>query len=153
MKKTKKHSKAKVRTSVKSSPKPKTKKPAFKLPKSEAKKYKELLLKERERISGGLTHIAENTLKKSQRDASGDLSGYSFHMADQATDDYDVEFSLGRATEDQRLLFKVDEALKRVKEGTYGMCQQCGGKIAKERLKALPYTDVCIECQRSNDTR
>ncbi len=118
----------------------------------ELKKYRDLLLKERDRIVGGLSHITENTLKKSQRDASGDLSGYSYHMADQATDDYDVEFSLGRATEDQRLLYKVDEALKRVEEGSYGKCLQCSKSIAKPRLKALPYAEVCIECQRANDT-
>ena len=120
--------------------------------KGELKKYRELLIGERERMTGALSHIAENTLKKSQRDASGNLSGYSYHMADQATDDYDVEFSLGRATEDQELLFKIDEALKRVEDGSYGKCLQCGKPIAKPRLKALPYAEVCIVCQRANDT-
>ena len=71
-----------------------------KMPKWELKKYKELLLKEREKISSELSHITEDALKKTQRDASGDLSGYSYHMADMASDDYEREFSLGRATEE-----------------------------------------------------
>jgi len=124
-----------------------------KMLKKELKKYKELLLKERERILGELSHVAENTLKKSQRDASGDLSGYSYHMADMASDDYERDFSLGRATEEQRTLYQIDEALKRIEELTYGNCLECGKPIQKKRLTALPYAEVCIVCQRKNDSK
>lgn len=121
------------------------------LPKKILKKYKELLLKEREKIGGGLNHIAQDTLKTSQRDASGDLSGYSFHMADMASDNYEVEFSLGRASEEQDILYSVDEALKRIGDGTYGSCTQCGKQIPKKRLDALPHTELCIACQAKNE--
>ena len=117
-----------------------------KMAKAELKKFKTLLLKEREKFAGGLSHITENSLKKSLRDASGDLSGYSFHMADVASDDYERDFSLERATEDQKLLYLVDEALKRVGDGTYGICNLCGKPIPKKRLKALPYAEACIRC-------
>jgi len=117
-----------------------------KLPRAELRKFKALILRERERIAGGLSHITENTLKKSLRDSSGDLSGYSFHMADVASDDYDRDFSLDRATEDQKLLYLVDEALKRVEDGTYGICNICGKPIPKKRLKAMPYAEACIHC-------
>src|SRR3989338_6919738 len=95
----------------------------------EFKKYKELLIKYRDKAGGELSHIAENTLKKSQRDSTGDLSGYAYHMADMASDDYERDFSLGRATEEQKMVFSIDEALKRIKEGTYGNCLQCGKSI------------------------
>ena len=121
------------------------------MPKAELKKYKGLLLKERKTIDGDLSYITENTLKKSQRDASGDLSGYSYHMADQASDDYERDFSLGRATSEQGLLFAIDEALKRVEEGTYGSCLQCGKLISKKRLVALPHSELCIDCQKTNE--
>ena len=121
------------------------------LPKWELKKYKELLLKEREKMSVQLSHITEDTLKKSQRDAAGDLSGYSFHMADMASDDYEREFSLGRATEEQKVLFSIDEALKRIEDGTYGNCLQCSKPILKKRLKAIPQTELCIECQKKKE--
>lgn len=121
------------------------------MPRAELKIYKTLLIEERKKVGGGLSHIAENTLNKSQRDASGDLSGYSFHMADMASDDYERDFSLGRATEEQKMLYLIDEALKRIEDGTYGGCPQCGKSISKKRLKALPHSELCIECQKSNE--
>jgi RNA polymerase-binding protein DksA len=124
-----------------------------KMASKDLKKYKILLLKEREKIGGGLNHIAQDTLKTSQKDASGDLSGYSFHMADQASDNYEVEFSLGRASEEQDLLYSIDEAIKRVQDGTYGSCSLCGKQIPKKRLTAIPHAELCIICQSKNEGR
>jgi len=123
-----------------------------KMAKSELKIYKALLVKERERVGGEMSHIAANTLKKSLRDSSGDLSGYSFHMADTASDDYERDFSLGRATTEQKILYSIDEALKRVQDGSYGRCLQCGKSIPKTRLKVLPQADLCIVCKKSKET-
>ncbi|MBN2452784.1 MAG: TraR/DksA C4-type zinc finger protein [Candidatus Omnitrophica bacterium] len=139
----------KARAKVKPHPAAKTRK----MPKSELKKYKELLLRERSQVGGDLMHISKNTLNKSARDASGDLSGYSYHMADQASDDYDRDFSLGRATEEQKLLYAIDEAIKRVEDGSYGNCLVCGRQIAKRRLMALPHSELCIECQEKKESR
>ena len=124
-----------------------------KMPSKTLKKYKALLIKEREKIGGGINHIANEALKTSQRDASGDLSGYSFHMADVASDNYEVEFSLGRASDEQDIMYTIDEALKRVKDGTYGNCTQCGKSIPKKRLEALPHTELCIACQTKNESK
>lgn len=123
-----------------------------KLPKGELKKYKMLLIRLRAQVGGDLSHIAQNTLNKSARDASGDLSGYSYHMADQASDDYERDFSLERATAEQKILYFIDEALKRIDDGTYGNCLSCGRQIAKRRLAALPYGELCIECQKKKET-
>ena len=122
-----------------------------KMAKKELKSYRTILLKERETAGGGLSHIAETTLNKSQRDASGDLSGYSYHMADMASDDYERNFSLGRATDEQKIIYSIDEALKRIEDGSYGNCLQCGKPISKRRLKAVPYTELCIDCQKKNE--
>ena len=122
-----------------------------KMTKPELKKYKELLLKEREKIGEDLSHITDNTLNKSQREASGDLSGYSYHMADVASDDYERDFSLGRATDEQKILYAIDEAMKRIGDGSYGSCTQCGKTISKKRLKALPHTELCIDCQKKDE--
>jgi DnaK suppressor protein len=123
------------------------------MPKKELNKYKALLVKEREKIGGGIDHITQESLKTSQRDASGDLSGYSFHMADVASDNYEVEFSLGRASDEQNILYTIDEALKRVEDGTYGSCTQCGKQIPKKRLAALPHTELCIACQSKSESK
>jgi len=122
-----------------------------KMHKKELKKYRALLIKEREKIGGGINHITQDALKTSQREASGDLSGYSFHMADVASDNYEVEFSLGRASDEQNILYTIDEALKRVDDGTYGNCTQCGKQIPKRRLDALPHTELCILCQSKTE--
>jgi len=145
--------KTKTATKTKVAPVPKQHKSKIKkMPSAELKKFKLLLLKEREKVGGELSHITENTLNKSSRDVSGDLSGYSYHMADMASDDYEREFSLTRATQEQTMLYFIDEAIKRISEGSYGECLQCGKQISKKRLKAMPATELCIECQKTNET-
>ena len=74
-------------------------------------------------------------------------------MADMASDDYERDFSLGRATDEQKILYKIDEALKRIEDGSYGFCPQCSKAIAKKRLAALPFTELCIDCQKSNEVK
>jgi len=143
--------KAKLLKKVKNGPKFTAKPKMKKMPKSELKFYRALLVKEREKVGGGLSHIADTTLNKSQREASGDLSGYSYHMADMASDDYERDFSLGRATDEQKILYAIDEAMKRIEDGSYGNCLQCSKAIPKKRLKALPYTELCIECQKASE--
>jgi len=123
------------------------------MPKKALNKYRALLIKEREKIGGGINHITQDALKTSQRESSGDLSGYSFHMADVASDNYEVEFSLGRASDEQDILYTIDEALKRVADGSYGSCTQCGKQIPKKRLDALPHTELCISCQSKNESK
>lgn len=113
--------------------------------------FKQLLVKEREKIMREIEHIAGETLKKSQRDASGDLSGYTLHMADMASDHYDREFSLGIASAEQRIIYEIDEALKRLADGTYGLCFTCDRPISKKRLKAVPYAKFCIDCQKKEE--
>ena len=157
MAKAKKVKKAKKITKVKKTKKvvqTEEKKPKIKsLPKTILRKYKELLIKERERVGGELSHIAETTLNKSQRDSSGDLSGYAYHMADMASDDYERDFSLGRATDEQKMLYLIDEAIKSIKDGTYGSCLQCGKPIPSRRLAALPHSELCIDCQKSKEPK
>ena len=119
--------------------------------KKELEKYKKLLLEERTSIIGGVGRITEDNLKKSQRDASGDLSGYSLHMADMATDNYDREFSLGIADTERETLKRIDDAFKRINEALYGKCLSCGKPITKKRLKAVPYAENCKVCQENEE--
>ncbi|MFC1590238.1 TraR/DksA family transcriptional regulator [Candidatus Omnitrophota bacterium] len=129
------------------------KKKVRRMKKQEVKLYKTLLLKERADLSEEVSNIKRENLSKSQKDASGDLSGYAYHMADVASDSYDREFSLGLASTEQKRLFEIDDALKRIEEGTYGTCLSCEKAIAKKRLKAIPHTGLCIECQKSQETK
>lgn len=115
--------------------------------------FKKLILKRKEELLDGLKHSLEDTLKKSPRDAAGDISGYAFHMADLATDAYDREFSLDLASNERKLLYEIDEALKKIEEGSFGICEQCKSHIAKTRLKAIPYTRLCLKCQEEKEKR
>lgn len=117
--------------------------------KKETKDYKKKLLELREKITDEMKHLGGDSLKKSQRDASGDLSAYTFHMADVASDSFDRELSWDRASVEQKVLFHIDDALKRIEEGKYGDCENCGKKISKERLKAIPYAKLCRLCKES----
>jgi RNA polymerase-binding protein DksA len=112
--------------------------------------YKKLLLEKREEILGEINHIAKENLK-SQKEASGDLSGYSYHMADMASDSYDRELSLNIASGEQEIIYEIDEALKRIDEGGYGRCLLCNKRIPVRRLKAVPYTKHCIQCQAKEE--
>ena len=113
--------------------------------------FKKLILKRKEEILDEIRHISEDTLKKSQKDASGDISGYTYHMADVATDAYDREFSLGLASNEQKILYELDDALKRIDEGTFGICEECKSPITKTRLKTLVYTRLCVKCQEKKE--
>lgn len=114
-------------------------------------KYKQLLLQRREQILSGIKHITDENLKKTLRDSSGDISGYTYHMADMASDAYNQEMSLNLASSEREIVLSIEEALKRIEEKTYGDCLACGKPIARQRLEAIPYAKHCIECQKNQE--
>jgi len=115
--------------------------------------FRKLLEGARKKITGDLAHLEKDTLNLSQRDASGDLSGYSFHMADMATDNFDREFNLDLATNEQELLNRVDEAIRKIDEGKFGICEICAKPISQKRLIAVPYARFCIKCQAEEEKK
>lgn len=124
-----------------------------KLNKKELLEFKKIVLKRKEETLEEIKHISEDTLKKSQKDASGDISGYTYHMADMATDTYDREFSLGLASNERKLLYELDDALKKIEDGTFGICEECKSLITKTRLKAVPYARLCVKCQEKREKK
>jgi len=124
-----------------------------KFSKSDLKEFKKIVLKKKEEILSDLKHISDDTLRKSQKEASGDISGYTYHMADVATDNYDREFSLGLASSERKSLYELDDALKRIEEGTFGICDDCKSPITKIRLKAVPSARLCIKCQQKREKK
>lgn len=110
--------------------------------------YKDLLLKLRDRIIDEISFLSRDNLNRSQRESSGDLSSYSFHMADQGTDNFDREFAANLLSSEQDVLYEIDEALRRIEQGTYGVCETTGQAIEKERLKVLPFARHCVAAQQ-----
>ncbi|HTL48559.1 MAG TPA: TraR/DksA C4-type zinc finger protein [Verrucomicrobiae bacterium] len=132
---------------------PKTSAKEEKIDKKDFSKFKKLLEDLRSKIAGSLEHIEGDALNKSQRDAAGDLSGYSFHMADMATDNFDREFNLGLASNEQNILNLIDDAMRKIKDGTYGICEPCSKPIPVKRLLAMPYAPYCIKCQEIEEKK
>ena len=113
------------------------------------------LLEERARVMKELGHYGES-FNSSLQASDGDLSSYSFHMADQGTDAMEREKAFLFASQEGRFLWHIDQALRRLYKTpeTFGKCHNCGKEIAFERLDALPHARYCIECkQREEDAK
>ena len=119
-------------------------------PKLEA--YKKILLKVKDQIAGDIRNLSDEN-SGSGNDRSGDVSGHALHMADVATDMYDREFTLGLASNDRELLYEIDGALGRIKDGTYGTCVECKKSIPATRLKAVPHARTCLKCQKNLESK
>ena len=117
------------------------------LTKSQLQEYKTILEKVRDRVIDEIQFLAGDNLNRSPRESSGDLSSYSFHMADQGTDNFDREFALNLVSSEQDVLYEIDDALRRIEMGTYGVCEGCHKAIEKPRLMALPFAKMCIVCK------
>ena len=115
--------------------------------------FKKIILKKKDEATDEIKHISDDTLKKSQKEASGDISGYTYHMADVATDNYDREFSLGIASNERKVIYELDDAIKRIQDGTFGVCEDCKKLIAKNRLKVVPQARLCIKCQEKREKK
>ena len=117
--------------------------------------FEKRLLEERRRVLKELGHHDE-LFSTSQQQSDGDLSAYSFHMADQGTDAMEREKAFLFASQEGRFLWHIDEALRRLYRSpeTFGKCHQCGEDIDFDRLDALPHARLCINCkQREEDAK
>jgi RNA polymerase-binding transcription factor DksA len=118
-----------------------------KLTAAELKKYRQALLNLRDQVVDGISFLAGDNLNRSQRDVSGDLSGYSLHMADQGTDNYDREFALNLVSSEQDLLYEIDEAIRRIDDRKYGICEMTEEQIERARLDVVPYARCSVLAQ------
>jgi RNA polymerase-binding transcription factor DksA len=112
------------------------------------KRYYKLLLDLRTHLTEGIELHSEETLKRSAKDDAGDLSSYGQHMADAGTDTFDRDFALSLVSSEQEALGEIDAAIKRIKDGTYGICEITKEPIAKERLLAVPFTRYSANAQK-----
>ena len=113
--------------------------------------FKKLLLTLRGRLVGKVDSMQGEALKRSRQDASGDLSNVPIHMADVGTDNYERDLMIELIENGEEGLRNIDTALEKMDDGSYGVCEICSKKINKERLKAVPYAKLCIDCQREEE--
>src|SRR5262245_40441535 len=110
--------------------------------------YRQQLLTLRSRLKGDVTHLADEALHRAGGENSGSLSNMPIHMADLGTDNFEQEFTLSLLENEEKSLEEIAAALARIKDGTFGRCEECQKGIPKARLQALPFTRHCVECAR-----
>ena len=121
--------------------------------KKDLKHYKNLILKKKEELLVELGYLEESSMSSTTKDQSGDLSSYSFHMADQGSDTMEREMAFTFASREGRYLHHLNEALDRIEKGNYGKCRTCGDEINKQRLDAVPHATQCIKCKNSEEKK
>lgn len=121
--------------------------------KAELTEFRELLERLRARLRGDVQQLTEEALTKGEGSAD---SRSPTHIADVGTDNYEQDFALRFVENEQETLREISEALGRIDEGSYGGCERCleegktqsQARINKPRLRAIPFTRFCIECER-----
>ena len=112
-----------------------------KLSPAEIEEFKAMLLTKRNEILGNVASMEDETLRRE----NSDLSSMPIHMADIGTDNYDLENTLYLVESEREILAEIDDALFRIEEGTYGICEGSGEQISKPRLQAIPWARYCVD--------
>ena len=120
--------------------------------KKELDALRQRLLEERAELEEQLTTIEETSFSTSQSDLSGEVS-FDEENADAGTFTFERERDLSIENNVRDLMGKIDRALARMDEGTYGICSRCGKPIEKARLRALPYVDLCLKDAQAQSRR
>ncbi|MFY7817571.1 MAG: TraR/DksA C4-type zinc finger protein, partial [Akkermansiaceae bacterium] len=110
-----------------------------------AEKQKQRLLDLRDEIVDAMTGSAREAIRSSPE--GSEASGSGMHQGDAGSDAYDRDFALSVLAKDQDALYEIEEALLRIKKGTYGLCEMSGKRIPIPRLEAIPFARLTVECQ------
>ena len=109
-------------------------------------RFREALLTERARVEAALENLRNENPGSVEEETGEETSDQ--HLADTATAMHDRELDYGLTENEEELLQSIDDALQRIEDGTYGVCSNCGKPIGEERLEALPWTNLCIDCAK-----
>lgn len=115
-------------------------------------RFRKVLLEERERVVAAIQNLHDDH-PGSISDETGEDAAYDNHLADTATETYDRELDYTLEENSEHVLTDIDAALKRIEDGTYGICTNRGEQIPVERLEARPWATLCIDCQREREGR
>jgi RNA polymerase-binding protein DksA len=121
------------------------------LNKEELKFFENLLNSKKETLLQEQSYLEDNALRLNSKDGAGDLSSHAYHLADHATETQDREQAFHLASREGRFLYYIEEALDRVRAGTFGICKKCGTLIPKARLEAVPTAKMCINCKSQQE--
>jgi RNA polymerase-binding protein DksA len=108
--------------------------------------YRDMLLDERNRVTAAINHLHEDNSGSIEEETEEET--YDNHLADSATATLNREIDYTLEENAEHVLRAINDALKRIEDGTFGTCGRCGNLIAEERLEAIPYANRCIDCKR-----
>ena len=109
------------------------------------------LLTLKDTLLDSMNGVARDSLRS--RAEGNEASAFGMHQADAGSDAYDRDFALSLLSQEQDSLYEIDQALKRIDSGEYGVCEMCGKPIPHARLEALPFTRYTVECQAELEKR
>jgi len=115
----------------------------------EIEEFKNILLAKRREILGSVSSMENDTLHKER----SELSNMPIHMADAGTDNFEIENTIGLMDSEKKILQDIYDALNRIEEGTFGICENNGEPIPKKRLEAIPWTRYCLACASKMEKR
>jgi len=118
------------------------------MPPDELAKYREILLDKRESLLCQVASLDDVVVKSAQASES---SKSPLSIAENASDAYEQDFAFMSMESEEDLIRKIEEALQRIREGSYGECAECGKEINAERLDALPFASLCVRCQEKEE--
>ena len=114
---------------------------------AEIGKFREMLIAKRNEILGNVTVMEDETFKKER----SELSSMPFHMADAGSDNFEQEFALDLMDSEKKMLVEINDALRRIDDGAFGVCEGNGESIPKARLNAIPWARFCVACAELNE--
>ena len=120
-----------------------------KLTKAQLEEFKTVLLTKVKEIRGNVNSMENDTLRKER----SELSNMPIHMADAGTDNFEMENTLDLMDSEKKILDEIYDALERIEEGTYGICENNGEIIPRQRLEAIPWARYCVECASKTEKR
>jgi DnaK suppressor protein len=114
---------------------------------ADIEKFRQMLVAKRNEILGNVTVMEDETLKKER----SELSSMPFHMADAGSDNFEQEFALDLMDSEKKMLVEINDALRRIDDGVFGICEGNGESIPKARLNAIPWARYCVVCAELNE--
>jgi len=115
--------------------------------KIDLKKFRDILRKERKRLEEQEERIERRSSGASESGELSELADYDNHPADTATNTESRTMDIALDENISTMIAQIDEALRKIEDHTYGVCDRCGGPINRERLEVIPYATLCIDCQ------
>jgi DnaK suppressor protein len=115
---------------------------------AEVENYRQRLVGLRDRLTGDVSHLTDEALRKTGGEASGGLSNTPLHPADLGTDNFEQEFTISLLHNQEQVLAEIADALERIQARSFGLCEECQQPIPAARLQALPYARHCVDCAR-----